>query len=186
MSGPATVARSPGCQGQKRSTSLSPPAGCQAVVQLKNHSADLDVFVLPGCSEMSPCGFAPGVGQPSFVVVDGYNGAWGTYTLEVDCTCNPDAGASDAPPADAQGGTAIAPGCDLDVAWKAIAAAGLTAEGFPQTLSDTLPATLATDTNWGLKAAVCQQGGYDITPCGEVRPLSFGPSESKLGCREKA
>ena len=142
---------------------LEPPAGCQAVVQLKNHSADLVLFMLSRCDSFSPPS-APAADQPTFVVVDGYNGDWGTYTLQVDCTCNPDAGTSDAPPADAQGGTAIAPGCDLDVAWKAIAAAGLTAEGFPQTLSDTLPATLATDTNWGLKAAVCQQGGYDITP----------------------
>ena len=143
---------------------LQPPAGCQAVVQLKNHSADLYVFVVPGCGVMSSCNFALEAGPPSFVVVDGYNGAWGTYTLQVDCTCNQDAGTSDAPVADAQGGTAIAPGCDLDVAWKAIAAAGLTSMGFPQTLNDTLPATLATDTNWGLKATVCQEGGYDITP----------------------
>jgi hypothetical protein len=131
---------------------------------LRNHScglADLDVFVLPGCSEMSPCDFAPEVGQPFFVVVDGYNGAWGTYTLEVDCTCNPDAGASDAPPADAQGGTAIAPGCDLAVASSAIAALDLTAVGTPQILDQTLPAAL-TDANWGLKATVCQEGGVSV------------------------
>jgi hypothetical protein len=76
---------------------LAPPAGCQAVVQLKNLSADLEAFVLPTCSFMSPCSFKPDVGQPTFVVVDGYNGASGTYTLEVDCTCNQDGGASDAP-----------------------------------------------------------------------------------------
>jgi hypothetical protein len=67
---------------------LQPPAGCQAVVQLKNPSADLEAFVLPSCSFMSSCNFAPEVDQPSFVVVDGYNGAAGTYTLQVDCTCN--------------------------------------------------------------------------------------------------
>jgi hypothetical protein len=76
---------------------LQPPAGCQALVQLKNPSADLNVFVLPSCSVRSSCSFAPEVGQPSFVVVDGYNGAAGTYTLQVDCTCNQDGGASDAP-----------------------------------------------------------------------------------------
>jgi hypothetical protein len=140
---------------------LAPPAGCQATVQLKNRSADLDVFVLPTCSFMSSCSFMPEVGQPSFVLVDGANGAWGTYTLEVDCTCSQDGGTSDLP--DAQGGTATAPGCDLDVAWKAIAAAGLSAVGTPQTLNVTLPATLPTDANWGLKATVCQEGGYDIT-----------------------
>ena len=140
---------------------LAPPTGCQTVVQLKNLSADLVLFVLPTCSFMSSCSFRPEVGQPSFVVVDGANGAWGTYTLQVDCTCNQDGGTSDLP--DAQEGTATAPGCDLDVAWKAIAAAGLAAVGTPQTLGVTLPATLATDANWGLKATVCQQGGYDIT-----------------------
>jgi hypothetical protein len=76
---------------------LAPPAGCQATVQLKNLSADLEAFVLPTCSFMSPCSFKPDVGQPTFVVVDGYNGASGTYTLQVDCTCNQDGGASDAP-----------------------------------------------------------------------------------------
>jgi hypothetical protein len=140
---------------------LAPPAGCQATVQLKNLSADLYAFVLPTCSFMSSCSFMPEVGQPSFVLVDGANGAWGTYTLEVDCTCSQDGGTSDLP--DAQGGTATAPGCDLDVAWKAIAAAGLSAVGTPQTLNVTLPATLPTDANWGLKATVCQEGGYDIT-----------------------
>ena len=76
---------------------LQPPAGCQAVVQFKNPSADLEAFVLPSCSFLSSCSFQPAVGQPSFVVVDGYNGASGTYTLQVDCTCNQDAGSFDSP-----------------------------------------------------------------------------------------
>ena len=142
---------------------LQPPTGCQAVVQLKNFTADIGVFFLPRCDPWSASS-APVAGQPSFVVVDGYDGAWGSYTLEVDCMCNQDGGTSDAPQADAQGGTAIAPGCDLAVASSAIAALGLTAVGTPQTLNQTLPAALATDDNWGLKATVCQQGGYDITP----------------------
>jgi hypothetical protein len=58
----------------------------------------------------------------------------------------------------------IAFGCDLTVASNAIAALGLTAAGASQTLNATLPAVLATDDNWGLKATVCQQAGYDMTP----------------------
>jgi len=58
----------------------------------------------------------------------------------------------------------VAAGCDLDVASNALAGLGLTSDGSSQqTLNATLPATL-TDANWGLKASVCQQGGYDITP----------------------
>ena len=54
--------------------------------------------------------------------------------------------------------------CNLDVASKAIAALGLTVVGNPQTLNFTLPAVLTTDDEWGLKAPLCQDGGYDITP----------------------
>jgi len=69
---------------------------------------DLYVFVLPTCSFMSSCSFMPEVGQPSFVLVDGANGAWGTYTLEVDAraarmgepaTCGRTGGTATAPDA---------------------------------------------------------------------------------------
>jgi len=73
---------------------LQLPTGCKAFMQLKNFTADLAVFPLTSCSFMS-CSFATEIGQPSFVVVDGFNGAAGSYTLEVDCTCN-DAGTNDA------------------------------------------------------------------------------------------
>jgi hypothetical protein len=149
---------------------IQPPTGCQATVQLKNPTADLYAFLLPSCDSWTCAeqlsgyvSFTAQAGQPKFVAVDGSNGAAGSYTLEVDCTCNQDAGAIDAPPTDAQGDTGISPGCDLDVASKTMAAFGLTTWGSAQTSNATLPAVLATDANWGLKADVCRQAGYDIT-----------------------
>jgi hypothetical protein len=155
------------------------PATCQVVARLKNLTVDLDLFFMTSCDPKSATecsstpldlqtietvGFTSQPGQPYFVVVDGYNGAAGSYTLEVDCTCNQDAGAVDAPPADAQGDAGIAPGCDLTVASNAMSAFGLITSGSVQTSNATLPAVLATDANWGLKADVCRQAGYDITP----------------------
>ena len=143
---------------------LQPPPGCQAAVQLKNPSADLVAFLLPSCSFTSSCSYInPTTDQPSFVVVDGYNGAAGTYTLQVDCTCNQDGGTNDAPPADAPGDTAITPGCDLDLASKTLAAFGLLSVGDPQMSNATLPAGLASG-GWDLKATVCRQAGYEIAP----------------------
>jgi hypothetical protein len=149
---------------------IQPPTDCQVSVQLKNLTANLFAFLLSSCDswlcteQLSQyVAFTAQAGQPKFVVVDGTNGAAGTYTLQVDCTCGQDAGAIDAPPADAQGDTGIAPGCDPVAASNAIAALGLTAVGPPQTSNATLPAVLATDANWGLKADVCQQASYDIT-----------------------
>jgi hypothetical protein len=154
------------------------PATCQVVARLKNLTVDLDLFLMTSCDPKSATecsstpldlqtietvGFTSQPGRPYFVAVDGYNGAAGSYTLEVDCTCNQDAGAVDAPPADAQGDTGIAPGCDLTVASNTIASFGLITWGSPQTSNATLPAVLATDANWGLKATVCRQAGYDIT-----------------------
>ncbi len=154
-------------------------AACQVALQLKNLTVDLDLFVLTGCvpgpydkcsstpldlQTIEKVNFTSQAGQPYFVVVDGYDDAAGTYTLQVDCTCNPDAGTSDASRTDAWGDSAVAPGCDLDVAAKAIAASGVNAVGSPQTLNVTLPTTMATDDNWGLKETICQQGGYDIAP----------------------
>ena len=150
---------------------IQPPAGCQVTMRLENLAADLDLFLLTSCSFESctqaaatTINFTPQASQPYFVAVDGYNGAAGSYTLEVDCTCAQDAGTIDAPPADAQGDTGIAPGCDPAAASAALTALSITPVGTPQTLNATLPAVLATDDNWGLKATVCQQAAYDITP----------------------
>ena len=154
---------------------IQPPTACQVSVQLKNLSADLDILLLQSCDFMSctslsgsPRTFAVEAGQPKFLVVDGYDGAAGSYTLQVDCTCDQDGGSqdggnTDAPPADAPGDTAGVPGCDPAAAAKAMSAFGIVTAGEPRTLSATLPAVLATDANWGLKATVCQQAGYDIT-----------------------
>ena len=61
------------------------------------------------------------------------------------------------------GAVDLAKGCDEAVALRTIADLGLTVTSTPQTITQTLPAVLATDANWGLKASACQQGGYDIT-----------------------
>ena len=164
--------------GREAIYAMQTTASCQVVAQLKNLTVDLDLFALSSCSEWSDTAasstpldlqtiesvrFATQAGQPYFVVVDGYNGAAGTYTLEVDCACDQDAGTIDAPPADAQGDAGIAPGCDLDVASKAMASLGLISSGVPQTSDVTLPAGLMGG-GWDVKASMCQQGGYDITP----------------------
>jgi hypothetical protein len=60
------------------------------------------------------------------------------------------------------GASDVANGCDEAVAMRTIADLGLTATSTAQTINQTLPAVLATDPNWGLKASACQQGGYDI------------------------
>jgi hypothetical protein len=146
------------------------PTACQVSVQLKNRSADLSMFLLESCSSLS-CAFSPGApntfaveaDQPKFLVVDGHDGIAGSYTLEVDCTCNQDGGTIDAPPADVAGDAASTAGCDSSVAATALSALGIVAAGDSRMLSATLPAVLATDSNWGLKARVCQEAGYDIT-----------------------
>jgi len=150
---------------------IQPPAGCQVTMRLENLAADLDLFLLTSCSFESctqaaatTINFTPQASPPYFVAVDGYNGAAGSYTLQVDCTCGKDAGTIDAPPADAQGDTGIAPGCDPAAASAALTALGIAPVGAAQTFDATLPTALATDDNWGLKATVCQQAGYDITP----------------------
>jgi hypothetical protein len=157
---------------------LQTTAACQVVAQLKNLTVDLDLFRMSSCQQgadtvasstsldiqpIETVRFATQPGQPNFVVVDGANGAAGSYTLQVDCTCDQDAGTIDAPPADTQGDTGIAPGCDPSAASAALTALSITPVGTPQTLNATLPAVLATDDNWGLKATVCRQAGYDIT-----------------------
>jgi hypothetical protein len=156
--------------GREAIYAIQPPTACQVSVQLVNPSADLDIFLLQSCSFMSCTAlygpsntFPAGPGQPQYLVVDGYNGSAGSYTLEVDCACNQDGGTLDAPPADVPSNTADALGCDPAAATTALSALGIVTAGNPEMLSATLPAVLATDANWGLKATVCQQAGYDIT-----------------------
>jgi hypothetical protein len=141
----------------------------QVSVRLSNLTADLDIFLLQGCSFMSCDGlygsnatFIAEAGQAKYLVVDGYSGAAGSYTLEVDCTDGVDGGGPDAPPADAPADTSTVAGCDSAVATQALSELGIVAAGDARTLSATLPAALAADANWGLKATVCQQAGYDL------------------------
>jgi hypothetical protein len=178
MSGPETI------------YSIQVPAGCQVTMQLENLAADLDLFLLTSCSFESctqaaatTINFTPQASPPYFVAVDGYNGAAGSYTLAVDCTCNQDAGAIDAPPADAQGDTGMAPGCDPAAASAALTALGITPVGAPQTDSETLPLPLTSNgvyTEWSLIASSCQQGGYDITPLAGKTICALGQDMTQL------
>ena len=147
------------------------PIACQVSVQLKNLSARVVLFLLQSCATMPWCTslsgslhtFAVEAGQPKFLVVDGPDGISGSYTLEVDCACNQDGGTIDAPSADTPDDAASVPGCDSTMAATAMSALGIVTVGDPRMFSATLPAVLTTDANWGLKATVCQQAGYDIT-----------------------
>jgi len=43
-----------------------------------------------------------------------------------------------------------------------------------------LPAALATDANWGVKASACQQAGYDITALTGKTVCLFGQDMAQL------
>ncbi len=77
------------------------PDDLLVMLQLKNLTTDLDVFLLSACdtsSSIAPTSrssssvndkmalFEIQTGKTYYVVVDGYDGAAGSYTLEVDCT----------------------------------------------------------------------------------------------------
>lgn len=150
---------------------VQPSSDCQVSVRFQNATADLDLFLLQDCSfkSCSPSSFEGSIsfavhaGQPRFLVVDGYSGDAGSYTLQVDCTCNQDGGAVDAPATDTAADSGNVTGCDSTAAAKAMSAFGIVTTGNAQMLSVTLPAALATDATWGLKSTVCQQAGYDIS-----------------------
>lgn len=79
------------------------PSECVVVANLKNLTTDLDLLLLSACDPISGNTMASSTpldlqtvetvswtslpGKISYVVVDGYAGAEGSYTLEVDCTC---------------------------------------------------------------------------------------------------
>jgi hypothetical protein len=77
-------------------------SACEVTVRLTNLTTDLDLLLLTDCDPMAngkassiPLGpqteetvtWTTEVGSRYYVVVDGYAGAAGSYTLEVDCTC---------------------------------------------------------------------------------------------------
>ena len=56
-----------------------------------------------------------------------------------------------------------ASGCDPAKAAQAITAAGLTIVGEAQTLMESLPSSLSSGPNWGVKDSACRAGGYDLS-----------------------
>lgn len=52
--------------------------------------------------------------------------------------------------------------CDIQLAQQTVQALGLTVEGPPSTLEETVPAEL-TGPDWGLIAVLCAEGGYDLS-----------------------
>ena len=80
---------------------------CTLMARLTDLTSDLDLFQLESCDSFacahaSPTpldiqraemiAFAVDSGEQEFVVVDGYDGSSGSYTLELDCLCGESAG----------------------------------------------------------------------------------------------
>jgi hypothetical protein len=76
---------------------------CQVVAKIKNLTNDLDLLLLSGCDPwrwneqasstpfdlqtIETVTWTSRPGELKYLVVDGYDGAAGSYTVEVDCTC---------------------------------------------------------------------------------------------------
>jgi hypothetical protein len=82
---------------------FSTATDCEVHVQLSNLTTDLDLLRVPTCDSISgdkasstpidlqtveTIGWSNAAGKAYYVVVDGYAGAEGSYTLAVDCACN--------------------------------------------------------------------------------------------------
>jgi hypothetical protein len=92
-----------GLSGRETIYSFSSASTCEVVANLKNLTTDLDLLLLSACDPITSNEMASSTpldlqtfetvswtnlpGQISYVVVDGYAGAEGSYSLEVDCTC---------------------------------------------------------------------------------------------------
>ena len=93
--------------GRETIYALSTAADCVVIASLKNLQTDLDLLLVPACNSTSS--FVASVkasstpldlqteetfswmnpaDQVSYLVVDGYAGAEGSYTLQVDCSCS--------------------------------------------------------------------------------------------------
>jgi hypothetical protein len=90
--------------GRETLYAFSTAGACAVVANLENLTTDLDLLLLAGCHPINSnlkasstpidsqtietVAWNSSPGQTYYLVVDGYNKAEGSYTLEVDCTCN--------------------------------------------------------------------------------------------------
>lgn len=89
--------------GRETIYQFSTAGECAVVARLKNLTTDLDLIRVPTCNPISgdkasstpldiqtieTLSWTNPAGKAFYVVVDGYDGAEGSYTLEVECTCN--------------------------------------------------------------------------------------------------
>jgi hypothetical protein len=99
------VVRSRVESGRETIYAFQAPGTCSVVANLKNLTTDLDLLLLSGCDPIKSnlkasstpldlqrtsetVSWTSSPRQGYFVVVDGYAAAEGSYTLEVDCTCD--------------------------------------------------------------------------------------------------
>jgi hypothetical protein len=92
-----------GLSGRETIYSFSSASTCTVVANLKNLATDLDLLLLSACDPIGSNVMASSTpidlqtvetirwtnlpDQISYLVVEGYSGAEGSYSLEVDCTC---------------------------------------------------------------------------------------------------
>lgn len=91
-----------GESGRETLYSFSTAKECAVVARLKNLQTDLDLLLVPRCESISSnqasstpldiqtvetLSWTNPADKTVYVLVDGYSGAEGSYTLEVDCTC---------------------------------------------------------------------------------------------------
>lgn len=89
--------------GRETLYALTTPSACSVVAQLQDLTVDLDLLLLTACNPGSntlasstpldlqtveTLRFSAAAAKPLYLVVDGYDGAAGSYTLTVDCTCS--------------------------------------------------------------------------------------------------
>ncbi len=155
--------------GRESLYALHSPVACKVAVRFSSSEPDLRLIRLESCESMSCTSvptnaplFAVSAGQTKLFVVDGYDGAAGSYTLEVDCECDRDAGTVDTRAADAVKDVARPLTCEPRTAQSVLSSLGLTTLGEPMIVNAGLPANLTADANWGLKATVCKEAGYDL------------------------
>ncbi|WP_437899482.1 hypothetical protein [Sorangium sp. So ce124] len=89
--------------GRETVYAFSSTTECMVIAKLENLATDLDLLLLSACdpirsNEMASStpqdlqtvetvSWTSAPGQTSYLVVDGYAGAEGSYTISIDCTC---------------------------------------------------------------------------------------------------